>query len=296
MVGTLVVLLGALIVTTVVVVGSLVVGWLLDRPLDADEMPTFGAITDTALLLVAIGAVIPVVLFAVWAIDRRPVGTVSSVVGRLRYGWLGVCLLVALPTVVLTIGLSIVALVLTDAGDAAEVGSWAGWGSLAASMAMLIVLVPFQAGAEEYVCRGWLLQAVGGLVRRPWLAIAPQAILFAAAHGWGTAWGFADLVFFGAVAGWLTIRTGGLEAAIGLHVMNNVIALGLAAAYGMLDSDQTAADSPWQVVVVDVVLLSLYAWVVLWLARRRRIATVTPAAEIAPPEPSPAPLAAQLVQ
>ncbi|MET9522895.1 CPBP family intramembrane glutamic endopeptidase [Streptomyces coeruleorubidus] len=45
----------------------------------------------------------------------------------------------------------------------------------------------------------------------------PQAVLFAAAHGWGTKWGFIGLLVFGGVCGWLTIRTGGLEAAVALH-------------------------------------------------------------------------------
>ncbi|CAO0830891.1 hypothetical protein SMICM17S_10210 [Streptomyces microflavus] len=34
--------------------------------------------------------------------------------------------------------------------------------------------------------RGWLTQAVGAFFfRSPWFAVIPQAVLFAAAHGWG---------------------------------------------------------------------------------------------------------------
>jgi membrane protease YdiL (CAAX protease family) len=290
--GTVVVLAGVLVAAGAVMMSGLFAGLVLERPVDADEIPTFGAIGDTALLLVTLGVAIPVVLFAVRVIGRRPAGTVSSVTGRLRLGWLGVCLLVAVPTVVLTLVLALGLLAATGGADAADQGTWAGWGTLAASVAMLVVLVPFQAAAEEYVCRGWLLQAVGALVRRPWLAILPQAALFAAAHGWGTAWGFADLVVFGALAGWLTIRTGGLEAAIALHLANNVLAMSLAAAFGALDSDQTAADSPWQVVLVDVVMISLYTAVVWWLARRRGVEAVSPAAEALPPAATPVPVPA----
>ena len=280
--GTVVVLLGALFAGVVVIVAGLALAAILDRPLDAEGMPEFGPIGETAVLLLSLALAIPVVLFAVRFVGGRPAGTVSSVTGRLRLGWLGICVLVALPCVALMIVLGFGLIATTGGPDGGEAEHWVGAGTFVASLAMLVVLVPFQAAAEEYVCRGWLLQAVGAVARRPWLAIAPQAVLFAAAHGWGTVWGFADLVVFGALAGWLTVRTGGLEAAIALHLVNNVLAMGFAAAIGQLDSDQTAADSPWQFVVADVIALALYTWIVLRLARRRQVETVSPTVEAAP--------------
>ncbi|MEU0341829.1 lysostaphin resistance A-like protein [Streptomyces bobili] len=54
---------------------------------------------------------------------------------------------------------------------------------------------------------------------------------------------------FGAVAGWLTVRTGGLEAAIGLHAVNNLLAFAaVASVVDGLRSDDTAADAPWELV------------------------------------------------
>jgi len=205
----------------------------------------------------------------------------------LRLGWLGICVLLALPPVALTLLGGLGLLAATGAPMESGDEAWVGWGAFMAAMAMLVVLVPLQAAAEEYVCRGWLLQAVGVFVRNPWLAIVPQALVFAAAHGWGTPWGFLDLVVFGLLAGVVTVRTGGLEAAIALHLTNNVIMFGLAAALGVLDTDETAADAPWQVVAVDVLALSLFTLVVLWLARRRRLATVTPALPAGPAGPAP---------
>jgi membrane protease YdiL (CAAX protease family) len=124
---------------------------------------------------------------------------------------------------------------------------------------------------------------VGAFLRRPWIPILLQAVLFAAIHGWGTPWGFADLVVFGALAGYLTVRTGGLEAAIALHVVNNLAAAGAAAALGQLTIDETAADLPWQMVLVDVPALLAYTLVVLWLARRKGIAVVSPALPVPAP-------------
>ncbi|MEU8611056.1 CPBP family intramembrane glutamic endopeptidase [Actinoplanes sp. NPDC048791] len=151
----------------------------------------------------------------------------------------------------------------------------AGWGPFIAGSLVLVAVVPLQAAAEEYLTRGWLLQAVGSICRGPWVPIAVQAVVFAALHGWGTPWGFADLILFSVVTGWLTVRTGGLEAAIALHVMNNLIAGMLSAASGTLYADETAADMPWQLAAIDVPVLLGYAAVIVLLARRRRLATVS---------------------
>ncbi|WP_030600330.1 CPBP family intramembrane glutamic endopeptidase [Streptomyces fulvoviolaceus] len=246
-----------------------------------DGTVEFGPVSGTALDLLAIASALPVVLLAVRWIGRRPAGTVSSVTGGLRWRWLGLCVLAALPVLAVTTG----AMFLLPMDDA-ESSRWAGWEVFGPALAMLVVLVPLQAAAEEYVFRGWLTQAVGGLLRSPWWALVPQAVLFAAAHGWGTPWGFADLAVFAVVAGWLTVRTGGLEAAIGLHAVNNLLAFGIsAAAVDGLKSDDTAADLPWQLVAVDLAGIALYTAAVLWLARRR-----TPTRAVPAPTPAPPPL------
>ncbi|MFD0392473.1 CPBP family intramembrane glutamic endopeptidase [Streptomyces nogalater] len=124
--------------------------------------------------------------------------------GRLRMRWLALCVLTALPVLALTMGATL--LLPSDGGEAES--QWVGWPAFGRALAVLLVLVPLQAAAEEYVFRGWLTQTAGAFLRSPWAALVPQAVLFASAHGWGTPWGFADLLVFGACAGWLTWRTG----------------------------------------------------------------------------------------
>ncbi|MFI9170860.1 lysostaphin resistance A-like protein [Streptomyces lincolnensis] len=256
-------------------------------PEAADGTVEFGPVSGTALDLLAIASALPVVLLAARWIGRRPAGTVSSVTGGLRWRWLGLCVLAALPVLAVTTGA--VLLLPTDDGPPSR---WAGWEVFGPALAMLVVLVPLQAAAEEYVFRGWLTQAVGAFLRSPWWALVPQAVLFAAAHGWGTPWGFADLVVFGVVAGWLTVRTGGLEAAIGLHAVNNLLAFGLSAAVvDGLKSDDTAADAPWQLVALSLAGIALYTAAVLRLARHRTPTRTVPApAPVPPPLPFPVPV------
>jgi len=244
-----------------------------------DGTVEFGPVSGTAIDLLAIASALPVVLLAVRWIGHRPAGTVSAVTGRLRWRWLGLCVLAAL----LVLAVTTAGILLLPMDDAPP-SRWAGWEVFGPALAMLVVLVPLQAAAEEYVFRGWLTQAVGGFLRSHWWALAPQAVLFAAAHGWGTPWGFADLAVFAVVAGWLTVRTGGLEAAIGLHAVNNLLAFGVSAAFvDGLKTDDTAADAPWQLVALDLAGIALYAAAVLWLARRRTPTHAVPAAAPVPP-------------
>ncbi|MFD4525262.1 CPBP family intramembrane glutamic endopeptidase [Streptomyces sp. NPDC058470] len=259
---------------------SFALGTARGYPEAPDGTVEFGPVTGTALDLLVIASALPVVLLAVRWTGRRPAGTVSSVTGGLRWRWLGLCVLAALLVLAVTAG----AMLLPPMDDATP-SRWAGWEVFGPALAMLVLLVPLQAAAEEYVFRGWLTQAVGGFVRSPWWALVPQAVLFAAAHGWGTPWGFADLAVFAVVAGWLTVRTGGLEAAIGLHAVNNLLAFGVSAAVvDGLKSDDTAADASWQLVAIDLAGIALYTAAVLWLARRR-----TPTRAVPAPTPAPAP-------
>ncbi|WP_254389968.1 CPBP family intramembrane glutamic endopeptidase [Streptomyces sp. AC550_RSS872] len=265
--GTVVVFVGAVVVMLAVLIGSEIAGAVLDRPRDADGDLIWGGIGDTALALLGLALVTPVVLLAARWVQRRPAGTLSSVAGALRWRLLGLCLAVALPISAASVGIS---MLLPEPEGSGPDLTWAGLSPFLLGLASVCLLVPFQAAAEEYVFRGWLLQAVGAWCRSPWVAVTPQAVLFAAAHGWGTAWGFADLVVFGLITGLLTIRTGGLEAAIGLHVLNNLLAMGvLSAIAGGLDTEETAADMNWMMLAVDVPMVTLYAAAVLWIVHRR---------------------------
>jgi membrane protease YdiL (CAAX protease family) len=265
------------VIIQVILYGIASVGLLIvDR--SADPTTDLPVRLEVGLGLASIAIALPLVLLAARFVQSRPAGTVSSVRGRLRWRWLGACLPPAVLTTLLMLAGATGLMWLTGAPDAplASDGQWVGAATFLGGLAMLLALVPVQAAAEEYVFRGWLLQAIGAFTRSPWPAIAAQAFLFAAMHGWGTPWGFVDLVVLGAVLGWLTVRTGGLEAAIALHASRNLILLTLAAADGTLSLDQTAADMPWQGLVADTLTVLAYAAVVTWLARRRRVASRAP--------------------
>jgi uncharacterized protein len=268
--------LGVLVVIVFTQLVPAIAPFVAGRPDGPDGYPVFGGATDTWLLVAALGLMIPVVMLAARVLQDRPAGSLSSVTGRLRWRWLGICLLVALPVPVLTLGGGIALLALTGE-PGTETLTVAAWPAILVGITLTLALVPFQAAGEEYFFRGWLLQAVGGYTRSATPAIVVSAVAFSLAHGLGTRWGFVELVLFGLLTGWLAYRTGGLEAAIALHAANNVVVFALDVVTGGPTNDaSTAADMPWQMFVVDVPLLVAYALVVRWLAGRRRLATVAP--------------------
>jgi membrane protease YdiL (CAAX protease family) len=83
--------------------------------------------------------------------------------------------------------------------------------------------------------------------------------------------GFASTATFGIVAAWLTIRTGGLEAAIALHVVRNVTWFLLDAATGRSDRWVTEmySDISWGAALIDAAFGVLYAVAVANLHARQ---------------------------
>lgn len=275
-VGTLIVAAGFVAIGVVVVIGFVVMTVVLGLPSPVD--PATGVPEPTplglAMTLLSIAPVLLLVFGTAALIQRRRPGTLSSVAGRLRWTWMGRCVGVAVLALIL--GQVAQWAALTVSGLDSEVLGWSGWSVFLPLIIVIVLLVPFQAAAEEYVFRGWLVQAVGAHVRNPVWAIVIGSAVFASLHGYSWA-GLIDVFSFGAVMAWLALRTGGLEAPIALHVVNNVVAFGLSAAAGNLDDalDQGKVPVPWQALTGTVVQLGVYAFGVMYLAKKRSISTLS---------------------
>lgn len=205
---------------------------------------------------------IPLSMLAVWAGHGWRPRWVASVAGGLRWRWMLAC--------------AVVSLVVAVAGTAffwVLDGGPSGVGRDVAVLLLIVALTtPLQAAGEEYLFRGWMSQAVGALFARAAVgavvAAAFSAGVFALAHGGQNAFLFVDRFAFGLLASYLVWRTGGLEAAIAAHTVNNVVVFvpviltgGLAAAIGVSEA------SPG-LVAFDVVSMVLLGAALTWLARR----------------------------
>ncbi|WP_158647454.1 CPBP family intramembrane glutamic endopeptidase [Actinoplanes sp. ATCC 53533] len=270
-VGTIAVLTGTgIVITAPTLIVEATRPQLLDAPLAA-----------LILSLAEICLALPLVLAITRWIGARPAGTLASVAGRLRWRWLGLCLLIAVPaTLVIVIGSLVLTIATHSAAPSAAstpvISVTAGTLiALAVCLPVVVALTVVQSAAEEYVTRGWLLQAIGGFSRSPWPAITGQAGVFAVLHGLdGTVWGYADLTLYAIIVGWLAVSTGGLEAGIALHVAwNTTLAIPTCIVLALtdvdLDTQANVSGAPWQTLVVHLAGVTGYVLTVTLIARRR---------------------------
>jgi len=263
-----------------VVLGALtiLVGWLIagvvilgfQQAIRKDPEGTiswFGLLATNLSLIV----LIPLSMLIARALNRQTPGLLSSVVGRLRWrplAWFAVAA-VALELVMLA--------VIQYGGVELATGERHGGGAAPDAVAVIAVTLltsTFQAAGEEYFFRGYLLQAVGALVRSSVVAILVTPLLFTVAHGiwpWQSPALFLDRFAFGLVAGLLLVRTGGLEASIAAHAANNVVTFVFAALTNSVGASLQVKDAPWSLVTVDVVKFVAFGAVALWLARRIKL-------------------------
>lgn len=226
----------------------------------------------------SIAMITPSVLVAVLVVHRERPGWLASVAGRMRWGLLarlfGIALVLAVVFFALTFAIPPVGV-----GDIHPPAP----SRLVALLAVIALTTPLQSAGEEFGFRGYLTQAICSLVSRPGVATVVAglvtAALFALAHGTQDPWLFSDRLVFGLVASWLAWRTGGLEAPIALHAANNLVSLGYSAVEGTLSASLNASSADWQYVVLDVVMMLVFAVIVHRLADRwqltlRRVAPV----------------------
>ncbi len=268
----------------------------------APDSVRVGEIAGLAFGLSAIALVVPVTLFVVRVVQWRRAGSLFSVAGRIRWRWLARCVFTA--AIPVTAGAML--LLVLSGGTPADGPVSVNYGSaeaLAAAVLVIVLLVPLQSAAEEMSVRGLVMQLVGSLgspagessfarvLRSPWPAVLAGGTLFAALYAAthpGHLWTTASLLVFGLGMAWLTLRTGGLEAAIGLHVVNSLVQLSLCAVEGRLSDVGTGVvigsglpvgtNTP-MTLALTVVQVGLYLLLVPGLARRHGVARRSAAAQ-----------------
>lgn len=140
----------------------------------------------------------------------------------------------------------------------------------------ILLTSPLQAAAEEIFFRGYLLQAFGSLAGKAWVGVVGTALLFAFLHGTQNPALFANRLAFGLIAGFLVIKTGGLEAGIAAHIVNNVFAFGYALFTGGVAATKTVDEISWGQAAFDIAGFALFALIAWRVAGAMRVARKTP--------------------
>jgi hypothetical protein len=140
-------------------------------------------------------------------------------------------------------------------------------------LALVLVLTPIQTTAEELVFRGYAMQGIGLLTRRPLLVAVASSLAFTIphllnpeVHEHGVVIMAANYFAIGMLLATVTLRDGRLELAIGLHAVNNVF-LALVANYEgsalTTESIFTARelDPVYSLVTIVIGALAFHRWV-----------------------------------
>jgi uncharacterized protein len=231
-----------------------------------------------AYLNLTLASAIPTAWFLMRVLHGLKPRWLTSVAPRMRWGYFAVCLGLSLVALVVTL---VVSVALPDQGGAEVSGELNDFTTRTRDFLLVVLfLTPLQAAGEEYFFRGYLTQAFGNLFGRfgvtlgRVLAVAGPAVLFALAHGLGQSVPiFFDRLAFGLVAGTLVLLTGGLEAAIAMHVLNNFLAFGLALALTDMASALNPTGGSWWNIPVTVTQSLVYLALAVLVARRMGLAT-----------------------
>ena len=243
------------------------VGWGIDgvdwSVIAAGELPPTGPGFFLANNL-ALALCIPFSGLAAWlCVQQRP-KWLSSVDGGIRWRWLVTVTLIALVLWSVVMGLSLFFTPLDDVGIRDH--------TLVMIVGILLT-TPLQAAGEEYLLRGLLGRAIGSWFRAPVVGFAAQSVItaavFMAMHGAGDPWLNLFYVVFAIAGSWVTWRTGGLEAAIALHVANNLTATAFLPFIDFSDLFNREAGVGDPSILINVALLIAGVGVVEWLVRRR---------------------------
>ena len=229
-----------------------------------------------------LAAATPIAMFAAWVfIGQRP-GWLSSVTGTFRWRWFARVIVVLLPIWAVMVGVE----TLVARPELA-------WRESTMLMIVGVLLTtPLQAAGEEYMTRGFLARCVGAWFRNPKVAFAVStaftALIFMALHGAGDPWLNAFYLVFAAAGSWLVVRTGGLEAAVALHIVNNVLAMVVLPFSDFSDMFERGEGAGDPSVLINMAVIVGATALIDWLARRRGL-TVRSAPGRMPVPPPPRP-------
>jgi membrane protease YdiL (CAAX protease family) len=258
-----------LLLTTVVSQAVVAIFWVLtarSTPYASYFTSAFAFERPSGMLGANLGiaTLIPIAWGLMAVIHRVRPRWLSSVQPRIRWKYLLICLGVA------AVALNGVLLLSILYSPMPAVGAQRGfWGFLV----VILLTSPLQAAAEEIFFRGYLMQALGSLWSQPWFGVVVSSVVFALFHGTQNLPLFLDRLVFGLLAALLVWRTGGLEAGIAAHVINNICAYLFAGLTTSIATIRAVREIGWADAAFDVGGFALFALLAYLVARAMKLRT-----------------------
>jgi uncharacterized protein len=210
---------------------------------------------------------IPASGLSIWIVHGIRPRFLSSVAGGIRWKWLLRCVAVILPLWALYAGLA----ALAGPSTSPPPDQWA------VLLVIVLLMTPLQAAGEEYLFRGWIMQNVGAWFAQPMVGLAVSlivsAVAFSTAHLSPDPWILGTIACLGLAAGIATWRTGGLEAAIAIHAVNNVLSFFVVMIFGGWSEAFVRPQSTGtpMMLVLALAVSGIALALVLWQAKRAGI-------------------------
>ncbi len=144
-----------------------------------------------------------------------------------------------------------------------------------------LITFPIQASFEEVFFRGYLMQGFGLLSKKPVIPLLATSILFGIGHimnGTGmtlSIFALIETIIIGAALGAITLGEGGIETAIGIHVMNNLYAVLIVSTpdgiFGNLPSILMTSSNPYSDILVTAAAAAIAIIAIFWNKRDKLI-------------------------
>ncbi len=252
----LLLILEIIMMVALVIAYDLDIDGLLNVVSDGYDGSDFVSVPGIALNIGTIGLILPA-FFLATKMFRLPFGLWTSVAGHMRWKVLARCSLVAL----IFYGILIFGI--------PPFTEWGSFGNLQlATIIGLLVAVPLQCAAEEYLFRGFIMQTIGSwispVIPSTIIAVLVQAAIFTSQHPYNWA-GKASVAITALVYAYLAIRTGGLEAGIAVHSVNNLLSFFLAA----VDVTEVSSEVSWSSTLIMGIIEVTFAIILIKIGEKR---------------------------
>lgn len=229
-----------------------------------------GAIIITPTLFLAnnllLAALIPISMLVQWAFYGVRPRWMHSITGAWRWHLVRRSAWVVVPVFLIYTGGGLVL-------AATELIESPPSGTTIALLVMIVVTTPLQAAGEEYGFRGFVARTVGSWSSRPTVSFVigttASSIVFALVHFAADPWLIAYYLVFAVAMSLIVRATGGLEVAVLIHALNNVLLLGPAIVLSSLEEsfDRGVGSAGPLVLVPMAVIAIITAVVVRWAPR-----------------------------
>ena len=282
------------LILSLILSGAAIIVDVVSGTTDPESLAS-GEITMTPAVMLANNLSLAALIPLSWLLQRLFFGVrggwLASVTGRFRWRWFGRLAIVIVPVWVAYVGISYLL------EPTAEIRLD---GSAIAMLVIVLLTTPLQSAGEEVGARGFLQRSAGSWFRNPVAAFVVgtviSASLFASAHFAMDPWLIAYYFVFAVSASLASRGTGGLEAPILVHAINNLLLLVPVALAGQIDQSFDRSDGTGGPVMLIPMALCLGAALFsTWWARRNRVIVTAPrppkvrAATVSPPPALPPP-------